>query len=652
MSPGMHADMHAFPAPPRVHRFVSLALVVLLVAGVSIIVAGCGGGSGGENGARSDTGGRSFVPEHPLVIAEVSLREADLQRSLHTLERVPAWKLAKAQLPGKGSAKDVFSRVAREIRLDDGSRASYARDIKPWLGDRAGAAVFGVTSYARLSKREDGFIAWIDVTDEQQARAFVDSLQHAKQHKIAGSDVAGWRVGGSSSGEAASVAVDDGALLIARTDDDLQRALTAHDDGDTVHGDMLRLLDRSSRSEQISIVGDARAGLELAADALRETARTSDSESQATAERVSTALRSDAVRELVPNAVGLSAGIDGDGLWADVTWAGAGKQSTAFNARELVEQVPARSITSAASVSDGDMARRIPKLWSEVERAGGFRLADLRSECPRDASRGVCEAAISYITPLLTTDMLEKYHDQTGAIATVMAATVATKMTVAGADVTPGASRPPGLPQVTTGVYVKAEHDAAFARMVGDEVRRLIPLARQLGLVLTPEHSTDVATLRAKIVHRSPLGAALSHLSTDELRAFAMFGLHPEQLMSAGQNFRADRIDDGWQVVLGPDLAATEFADAITGDDNLGDNENFRRDMKAAHVPDTTTFVQWQDISDIIEQLLLASPETARVSGIVSNNLDHVGGVVTYTSREGDGDRRIGVMTMAVPMYD
>ncbi|MEA2126663.1 MAG: hypothetical protein QOI80_3445 [Solirubrobacteraceae bacterium] len=188
----------------RLHR---LLLTVLITA----LVAGCGssGSSGGGSGSADPA---QAIPSGTLVYVEGAVRpEGDQGDNVRAL-------LQKFMPAGT----TLESLLDKSIQKDDPGK-SYAKDIKPWLGERAGIGVVDLTG------DDSSFIAALDVTDADKAEAFISSSKGARAR---GSEYKGAQPYVDADDQTWA-AVKDDYLFFAETEANLKRGIDAAD-GDSL----------------------------------------------------------------------------------------------------------------------------------------------------------------------------------------------------------------------------------------------------------------------------------------------------------------------------------------------------------------------------------------------------------------------------------
>lgn len=171
---------------------------------VSLLVAGCGGGSGGEPGSLDGTLG--YFPEDAGIVIVVN---TDLDSD--QLERLDR-KIIRPENEGEG-LEDLLREVVEDARL------SWDEDVKPLLGN---PLVIGTQSSVELT----GISAAIQTRDAGKLRALAEKFPgassegeaHGAQLYVADGEIA--------------FAVEDDYLIIAQNLDTLNRALEQHDQDD------------------------------------------------------------------------------------------------------------------------------------------------------------------------------------------------------------------------------------------------------------------------------------------------------------------------------------------------------------------------------------------------------------------------------------
>jgi len=196
---------------------ILLTITVLLSA--IAVAAGCGSGGSSASGAAS------LAPAGAVVYGEATLDPSDDQQA--------AIDGLIEKFPGEGSAGERIRGLLEKAFSESDTGLSYAKDIEPWLGDRAGFFV------ASLTPGADSSAALLVATDDEgKARDAIEKAAKADDGKAAaykGHDyyaisdgaagvVDGWVVLGSESGFKAVVDTAEGGPPI-EDDDAYTKAL-------------------------------------------------------------------------------------------------------------------------------------------------------------------------------------------------------------------------------------------------------------------------------------------------------------------------------------------------------------------------------------------------------------------------------------------
>jgi hypothetical protein len=149
---------------------------LVAAAAVAVPIAGCGtdSSSGGGNAAADPA---AFLPASAPVYVEAQVRPGgDLKANVQTV----AGKILRTSDPG-GKLVGLIDKGLK----DDG--ASYAEDIEPWLGQRAGLAITSVKPGGAGSSDADVDLAVaIASKDDDAAEKFVKSRKGASEREYRG----------------------------------------------------------------------------------------------------------------------------------------------------------------------------------------------------------------------------------------------------------------------------------------------------------------------------------------------------------------------------------------------------------------------------------------------------------------------------------
>jgi hypothetical protein len=158
-------------ASSLLHRPRARTLAALVATAAAIPVAGCGDASSGAGGnATADPA--AFLPASAPVYVEAQVRPGgDLKANLDAV----AGKILHTSDPG---AK-IVGLIDKELQRDGDS---YAKDIEPWLGQRAGLAVTGTGG----GRGKLDAAAAIASRDDDAAKAFVSSRKGAVEREYRG----------------------------------------------------------------------------------------------------------------------------------------------------------------------------------------------------------------------------------------------------------------------------------------------------------------------------------------------------------------------------------------------------------------------------------------------------------------------------------
>lgn len=153
------------PGAPR-----RLAATALCAAGL-VLSAGCGSDDDPSPSSSSGASAASLVPAAAPFYGEVAVRpDGDQAEAIKALTQ----KIA----PGEDLGKRITTLLEK-----GGSKRSYARDIEPWLGEKAGGVV---TALPQGGSEAPDYALLIDTTDVEKAKAalrgFSDGKSQEKSH--------------------------------------------------------------------------------------------------------------------------------------------------------------------------------------------------------------------------------------------------------------------------------------------------------------------------------------------------------------------------------------------------------------------------------------------------------------------------------------
>jgi hypothetical protein len=188
-------------------RAASLAALALLAS----LVAACGGGAASGEGDPA-----SAVPADAPFYAEVVVRpEGELRDD--ALDA--AGKVLRTDDPS-GKISELLDKALKE---DGESKLDYEKDIKPWLGERAGGWATGTGEGADFA----GAVI-VGITDQEAAQAAVDKARKENGDKMTDRSYAGTEYQVDEGGDAVGTTED---FLIAGPEAQFKRTLDTLKDG-------------------------------------------------------------------------------------------------------------------------------------------------------------------------------------------------------------------------------------------------------------------------------------------------------------------------------------------------------------------------------------------------------------------------------------
>lgn len=596
------------------------AAIVAALAGSTVVAVGCGVG-----GADSDDGALSFVPRDSVGVAVVSLRERDLQRSLDTLGRVPAWGLLEAQMPANDAPGLLEAGIDAALDSDEQTESmSYEKDVEPWLGDEAGVAVLpeAVDEPESLGGDRTPVLAWVDSTDDEAARSFARRSLGTGRRTSEHEGITIWR----DAKDETAVFVADGTLVLVSGRAAAERAIDQHESGDDSFADnrdVRELLDARDRREQVATVVRVDRLLDLGSAAAQRA-------KQADARATSDFLQDDRLRDALPETLAMSTGVDDVGLWIDTSWAPAAEPSI-DDARTLVERMPADAVTAAAQSTNSKLVEQLPDVWQAARDAWNLELDTVADRCPQ-AQRALCDLGVRFAGALLEGDLLERFAAAYGDDG---ATVIAQRVAVQGS----------GMPSQRLGVISRVDDPAAMNELYRSGIEQAGPTLRQQGVQLGWQAQGDDGVVTIRLVPGSAAARALG--DTPGLPAE-----FKDLTSRQGMRIPIDTVDDTTQAMAFPAGELPGLLSAWTGDaEQISGNDRYRRDVDAANAPAKTSFFQWADYTTLVVDTVKSLGTDRAVQTMVQNNATHVGGVLTWTERRGDDDR-IGVAHTVLPIYD
>ena len=184
-------------------------LVVLMVLSICLLVAGCGGASssGGDDPA-------SAVPANAALYFEATLRPDGELRD----EALDA--AGKVLRTGDPQARiDELVQQAFAETGEDGQELDYERDVKPWLGEKA-----GLWAAATANHEEAKVVAVFSATDTDKAQETFDRLSEGSDKKFTDRSYKDVDYQVDEEGEAAGIVGD---LAVFGTEAEFKRTIDA-----------------------------------------------------------------------------------------------------------------------------------------------------------------------------------------------------------------------------------------------------------------------------------------------------------------------------------------------------------------------------------------------------------------------------------------
>jgi hypothetical protein len=149
--------------------FVKLRLVlpVLIAAFAALLVAGCGGDSGGDSDSGGGTDPASVAPPSVPVFIDFTVRpEGGTKSNIEALAKSIA------------GVDDLGGLIAEELEkssIENDEEFNFVKEVEPWLGKQGGLLL---GNYSRENFQEIG--AAFQTSNEDEAREFVDKQVEAK----------------------------------------------------------------------------------------------------------------------------------------------------------------------------------------------------------------------------------------------------------------------------------------------------------------------------------------------------------------------------------------------------------------------------------------------------------------------------------------
>jgi uncharacterized protein DUF3352 len=315
---------------PRLLAPVLVAIIVCLLA------AGCGGGDTGGGGGADPA---SIAPEKtPLYVDFTIQPEGETKENIEAL----AQKLA-----GIDDLGGLIVSKLEESAGEEGEEVDFEKEVKPWLGDRAGFI------YPKFEGGDfNDFAAAIQVTDAGEAEAFVDKHVESGDEKFEDGSFEGvdFKVGEDGT----AVGLIDELLVIASEEGTFKEVVTASKGeslaDESVYTDAVSKLPSDSAADAYvdigNLISEAEAGGEV------------DQSTKLFFENAGVKLKeATAVASLVPGS---------DQLEIDVSSNATGDNPPSGDASKLLGSLPA----SVAAFASGEFGKRLNEGIDQIDESG------------------------------------------------------------------------------------------------------------------------------------------------------------------------------------------------------------------------------------------------------------------------------------------
>ena len=139
--------------------YLRCGAAAIAVATAALVAAGCGGGSGASDAAKNAKA-LDYVPKDALGYVIVN---TDFDGD--------AWKqFDDLAVAFDEDFKSVGSQVEKSFSTDSDDKIDFEKDVEPWLGENAGAAVLSVGGDEGATDAEA--LIWIEITDRAKFEDF------------------------------------------------------------------------------------------------------------------------------------------------------------------------------------------------------------------------------------------------------------------------------------------------------------------------------------------------------------------------------------------------------------------------------------------------------------------------------------------------
>jgi hypothetical protein len=180
----------------------------VLAAAAAIAVAGCGS----SDSSSSDLA--SFAPPGSLVYVEGKLQPSgELSEDVDTLAQTIA---------GEDDLGGLIVEELESSTSDDGEPVDFAKEVQPWLGEKAGVTFVGLDNDGDLTEP----VIAVESTDAEATQAFIDAQagQSKKPYEDVSHGGVDFKVGGS---DGSAMGLVDETLVIADDEKAFKAAIDA-----------------------------------------------------------------------------------------------------------------------------------------------------------------------------------------------------------------------------------------------------------------------------------------------------------------------------------------------------------------------------------------------------------------------------------------
>lgn len=613
------------------YRSFSAVALVSLSLSLAIAFGGCTspGGSGGVLPTNTDV----------VVRVDMTQGKAGAYYTVRKqLRKLPAYALVEDKIPTQNK---ILNRLAEKT---NGKKLVWGKDVRPWLGKEAGAGIW------LSGKWTDGNplrgVVWIDAKDEGKAEELLKVISKKKT-----SEFEGVTIYHNDQDLKGVNAVYSGKLVMAERMGDLKDSIKASKGKSLEESDAFSSLDEEitahGRKPLLSAMvvphtwSDALSGLTYVKLLMSKTLKDDDAADKKTQILLMKTLETydDMLSKAKKNKAGITFAVGGasKSLWVD---GGFSLESNAkipkSDALEQAKLLPEKTL--GAALSDHETSKYLNDLSNKALDA--------------TADEG-------YLAELMMTEGSEKLPAQQKNLLSLIFKVMGDKDLLSSFEKMYGGKSlgASGLIEQDGQLAFVGKHrlqDKAAARTVGT---KLMLLAGDLA-GLAPGLKVEMAPLKSNsVTGMSPLKVVtLSGIPIKELLKSSLDGPDAKAMLATplAQEFLQPELQFDAHIT-GDDLvtAFPAWAGTIADDpgaETLDGNSNFKRDLKAAGVPDNVSMLGWFDTAMFTQTVV--DQFNKKAAAFAKGQLDHAGNVVVWSKTEKSGDRRVSRFTVAFPFYD